>query len=144
MSTRVVIGKNARMAHKSLANRRGRENRSMWPRVPLVVVGQQSRLHRLPVSAPPELHSTNPIERVEKSRAAPRSASSPNDEVIIRLVGAILVEQNDKWAVQRVRYMTLETMDPLNDDPWSSCPPWPPDKPARPAGDPEQLRAPTP
>jgi hypothetical protein len=29
---------------------------------------------------------------------------------IIRLVGAILLEQNDEWAVQRARYMTLETM----------------------------------
>jgi transposase-like protein len=41
----------------------------------------------------------------------------PNDEAIIRLVGAILLEQNDEWAVQRARYMTLETMAALSDDP---------------------------
>jgi putative transposase len=33
----------------------------------------------------------------------------PNEAVITRLVGAILVEQNDEWAIQRARYTTLET-----------------------------------
>ena len=33
------------------------------------------------------------------------------------LVGAILLEQNDEWAVQRARYMTLETIAPLSEDP---------------------------
>jgi hypothetical protein len=32
------------------------------------------------------------------------------------LVGAVLLEQNDEWAVQRARYMTLETMATLSDD----------------------------
>src|SRR5262249_35614780 len=41
----------------------------------------------------------------------------PKEAAIIRLVGAILLEQNDEWAVQRARYMTLETMAPLSDDP---------------------------
>jgi putative transposase len=41
----------------------------------------------------------------------------PNDEAIVRLVGAILLEQNGEWAVQRARYMTLETMAALSDDP---------------------------
>jgi putative transposase len=36
---------------------------------------------------------------------------------IIRLVGAILLEHNDEWAVQRARYMMLETIAPLSDDP---------------------------
>ena len=40
----------------------------------------------------------------------------PNDDAIIRLVGALLLEQNDEWAVQRGRYMTLETMAPVSDD----------------------------
>ena len=41
----------------------------------------------------------------------------PNDAAITRLVGALLLEQNDEWAVQRARYMTQETMVPLSDDP---------------------------
>ena len=41
----------------------------------------------------------------------------PNEAAITRLVGAILLEQNDEWAVQRSRYMTLETIAPVADDP---------------------------
>lgn len=40
----------------------------------------------------------------------------------VRLVGAILLEQNDEWAVQRARYMTLETIAPLGDDPIVNLP----------------------
>src|SRR6516165_3480500 len=46
----------------------------------------------------------------------------PNEDAIVRLVGAILLEQNDEWAVQRGRYMTLETIAPLSDDPAVSLP----------------------
>jgi len=33
---------------------------------------------------------------------------------ITRLVGAILLEQNDEWSVQRARYLTLGTMTTLS------------------------------
>ncbi len=46
----------------------------------------------------------------------------PNEDAIVRLVGAILLEQNDEWAVQRARYVTLETIAPLSDDPAVSLP----------------------
>jgi putative transposase len=46
----------------------------------------------------------------------------PNEAAITRLVGAILLEQNDEWAVQRARYMTLETIAPISDDPSISLP----------------------
>jgi putative transposase len=46
----------------------------------------------------------------------------PNEDAIVRLVGAILLEQNDEWAVQRARYMTLETIAPMRDDPAVSLP----------------------
>ena len=38
----------------------------------------------------------------------------PNEAAIVRLVGAILLEQNDEWAVQR-RYMSLETLGSVSD-----------------------------
>jgi transposase-like protein len=46
----------------------------------------------------------------------------PDHEAITRLVGAILLEQNDEWTVQRARYMTLETMAALSDDPLVGLP----------------------
>ncbi len=66
-----------------------------------------------------KLHSTNPIERFkgEIKRRTDVVGIFPNEDAIVRLVGAILLEQNDEWAVQRARYMTLETMAPLSDDP---------------------------
>jgi transposase-like protein len=65
-----------------------------------------------------KLHSTNPLERVngEIKRRTEVVGIFPNEAAITRLVGAILLEQNDEWAVQRARYMTLETIAPLRDD----------------------------
>ncbi len=67
----------------------------------------------------PKIHSTNGLERLngEVKRRTEVVGVFPNDEAIVRLVGAILLEQNDEWAVQRARYMTLETMAALSDDP---------------------------
>jgi putative transposase len=66
----------------------------------------------------PKIHSTNGLERLngEIKRRTEVVGIFPNDEAIIRLVGAILLEQNDEWAVQRARYMTLETIATLSDD----------------------------
>jgi len=72
-----------------------------------------------PAAHRPKLHSTNPIERLigEIKRRTEVVGIFPNEDAITRLVGAILLEQNDEWTVQRARYMSLETIAPLSDDP---------------------------
>ena len=71
-----------------------------------------------------KLHSTNSIERLngEIKRRTEVVGIFPNEEAITRLVGAILLEQNDEWAVQRTRYMTLETIASLSHDPIAGLP----------------------
>ena len=71
-----------------------------------------------------KIHSTNGLERLngEIKRRTEVVGIFPNEDAITRLVGAILLEQNDEWAVQRARYMTLETIAALSDDPMVGLP----------------------
>src|SRR3546814_15485869 len=61
-----------------------------------------------------KLHSTNPLERLNKEvkRRADVVGIFPNEDSIIRLVGAVLMAQNDEWQLQH-RYMQTEAMAAL-------------------------------
>src|SRR5271168_5309774 len=77
-----------------------------------------------------KIHSINPVERLNheiKRRSDvvgifPNAWAAKRIKAVTRLIGALLLEQNDEWAVQRARYMTLETIAPLSDDPAVSLP----------------------
>lgn len=61
-----------------------------------------------------QLRTTNPLERLnaEVKRRTNVVGIFPNERAIIRLVGAIMLEQNDEWSLQR-RYMQLEGLQSL-------------------------------
>jgi transposase-like protein len=66
-----------------------------------------------------KIHSTNGLERPirEVKRRVDVVGIFPNDAAIVRLVGAVLMEQHDEWAIPNRRFMTLESLAAMRDDP---------------------------
>src|SRR5918994_1351358 len=61
-----------------------------------------------------KLHSTNPLERLNKEvkRRADVVGIFPSEQSILRLIGAVLLEANDEWQLQH-RYMGIEAMSEM-------------------------------
>jgi len=78
-----------------------------------------------PVQHGTKLHSTNPLERPngEIKRRSEMVGIFPNEDAVVRLIGTLRLEQNDDWAVQHARHMSLKTIAQLSDDPMVSLPP---------------------
>ena len=81
-----------------------------------------------------KLHSTNPVERLDAGieRRTDVVGLFPNEAAITRLVGAILMEQTEEWAVQRSRRITRETPAPIGGDAPVRPPAPQTDRPAQP------------
>jgi len=67
--------------------------------------------YRFPRSHWSKLRSTNPLERLNKEigRRSDVVGIFPNDASALRLIGAMLIEQNDEWLVCR-RYLSEESL----------------------------------
>ena len=91
--------------------------RARWPKLGICMdEAEQDVLSYLsvPEQHRSKLHSTNPLERLNKEvkRRADVVGIFPNEDSITRLVGAVLLEQNDEWQLQH-RYMQIEGMAAL-------------------------------
>lgn len=62
-----------------------------------------------------KIWSTNPLERLDKEikRRSRVVGIFPNDNAIIRLIGAVLADTHDEWQVDEKRYLSERSMDKL-------------------------------
>jgi len=91
--------------------------RPKWPKLAAFIDNSETDVlsyFDFPEQHRSKLHSTNPLERLNKEvkRRADVVGIFPNEAAIIRLIGAVLLEQNDEWQLQH-RYMQVEAMAEL-------------------------------
>jgi putative transposase len=91
--------------------------RPRWPRLAGLMDESEHEVlayMAFPVQHRTKLHSTNPLERLNKEvkRRADVVGIFPGEPSITRLIGAVLLEQNDEWQTGH-RYMQLEGMAEL-------------------------------
>jgi putative transposase len=84
------------------------------PKVAELLLGAEEDLlgfYSLPKEHWTKLRSTNPLERVNREigRRSDVVGIFPNDASLIRLAGALLIEQCDEWLVSR-RYLSAESL----------------------------------
>jgi transposase-like protein len=91
--------------------------RPRWPKLAALMDESEADVLAymgFPAQHRPKLHSTNPLERLNKEvkRRADVVGIFPGEASITRLIGAVLLEANDEWQLQH-RYMQAEGMAEL-------------------------------
>jgi transposase-like protein len=91
--------------------------RPRWPKLAALMDNSEHDVlayMAFPAQHRAKLHSTNPLERLNKEvkRRADVVGIFPSEQSILRLFGAVLLEANDEWQLQH-RYMQVEAMAEL-------------------------------
>ena len=92
--------------------------RTRWPKLATLMDESEADVLAdlaFPAQHRTKLHSTNPLERLNKAvkRRADVVGIFPNEKSILRLIGAVLFEQNDDWQSQH-RYIMVEAFGQID------------------------------